>query len=509
MRNQNQAMSTRKAALIILDGWGHGKRKEASAISAASTPYVDALYNEASHAELITYGEEVGLPAEQMGNSEVGHLNIGAGRVVYQDFAKVNKAIRDEKMEPNPVFQDLIAYAKEKNRPVHLMGLFSDGGVHSHIDHLIELCRLVHENGLESRVHAFLDGRDTAPDGGSKYLDYFLEKTADYNTRIASCIGRYYSMDRDNRWERIKQAYDLITKGLGESTDDLKQTIESYYKQGITDEFMPAIIADVDGVINEDDPVLFFNFRTDRPRQLTIALTQNDFPEYKMFAYRLFYCTMTEYSKAFDGVHVLFRKEDLTMTIGEVVSKAGLTQVRIAETEKYPHVTFFFSGGREEPFEGEERLLIKSPNVATYDLKPEMSAYEVTDALVTHVREKSPDFICINYANADMVGHTGDFKAAQLSAETVDKCLVKLNEELDRQDYAVIIIADHGNADIMINEDGTPHTAHTTNMVPIFLRNAAGKTVRNGKLADVAPSLLSLMGVSIPEEMTGDVIIRD
>ncbi len=507
MRYQNQAMKTRKAALIILDGWGHGKRKKASAISAAHTPYVDKLYDEVSHAELVTYGEEVGLPGGQMGNSEVGHLNIGAGRVVYQDFAKINKAIRDQKMDSNPVFQDLIAYAKEKNRPIHLMGLFSDGGVHSHIDHLIELCRLIHNHGLESRVHAFLDGRDTAPDGGLKYLDYFLEKTAEYDTKIATCIGRFYAMDRDNRWERIKKAYDLITKGLGEPSSDLKATIEAYYKDGITDEFMPAIIADEEGVIKEDDPVLFFNFRTDRPRQLTIALTQNDFPEYKMFTYRLFYSTMTEYSKAFDGVHVLFRKDDLKMTIGEVLSKAGLTQVRIAETEKYPHVTFFFSGGREEPFPGEERILVKSPNVATYDLQPEMSAYEVTDALIKHVQDKSPDFICINYANADMVGHTGDFKAARLAVETVDKCLVKLNEELDKQDYGVIIIADHGNADIMVNEDGTPHTAHTTNMVPVFLRNAPGQAVRDGKLADIAPSLLSLMGVEIPEEMTGIVII--
>jgi len=477
---------TRKAALIILDGWGHGLDPKVSAIAQADTPFVDKLYHQYPNAELVTFGEEVGLPEGQMGNSEVGHLNIGAGRVVYQELARINKEIRDNTLKDNLVLKDGIKQAKASTKRIHLLGLLSDGGVHSHINHLLALCDILKEEDVEVFIHAFLDGRDTDPKGGAEYLNTIQQHIQGTNAKIATVIGRYYAMDRDNR-----------------------------YAEDITDEFMAALQGVEDGNaignIQEDDTVIFYNYRTDRPRELTKVLTQEHNHEYNMHTLNLNYLTMTNYDATFKGLHVIFEKDNLVNTLGEVVEKNGLTQVRIAETEKYPHVTFFFSGGREEPFEHEHRILVASPSVATYDLQPEMSAGEVTAKLIQNIQDETPDFICLNYANTDMVGHTGVFEAGMKAANFVDGCLSRLVPVMLDHSYSIIIIADHGNSDIMINPDGSPHTAHTTNLVPVFFltndEELKNLKMRNGKLADVAPTLLKVMNVEAPEEMDGDVLL--
>jgi 2,3-bisphosphoglycerate-independent phosphoglycerate mutase len=506
--------STNHALLVILDGWGKGKDAASDALQAADTPFVDSLYTKYPNSDLVTYGEEVGLPEGQMGNSEVGHLNIGAGRVVYQDFARINKAIKDDNLKDEKVLVEALQYAKDNNKPVHLMGLLSDGGVHSHIKHLTALCDITEAHGLDNVfVHAFLDGRDTDPKGGAGYLQTLLSHIENQKVELASVVGRYYAMDRDKRWERIKLAYDLLIDGVGEQTTDVIATVKKEYADGKTDEFMPAIACTKNGksiaTINEGDVVLFFNYRTDRPRQLTEVLTQQAHPDFGMKPLDLYYVTMTRYDENFKGMHVIFTKDNLENTLGEIIAKAGMTQTRIAETEKYPHVTFFFSGGREQEFEGEKRLLVASPKVATYDLQPEMSAPEVTSSIINDIKTNQPNFICLNYANTDMVGHTGDFEAAKVAATTVDACLKELAETALAHDYELIVIADHGNSDYMVNEDGSPNTAHTTNPVPcFFLSNSlAGRTIKNGKLGDIAPTILSILGVDAPEEMTGTTLI--
>ncbi len=509
-------MAFNRNMLIILDGWGHGPKPEVSAIAQANTPFMDSLYEQYPHAELVTFGEEVGLPEGQMGNSEVGHLNIGAGRIVYQELARINKAIKEKALHENATLLDALHYAKENKKNVHLMGLVSDGGVHSHINHLKALCDIMKEQGMEKiYIHAFMDGRDTDPKSGHGYLKELLNHIENNPAELASVIGRYYAMDRDKRWERVKLAYDLMVKGEGEKTTDALDTIRQRYDRNETDEFLkPIVCTDQKGhpkaVLHENDLLICFNFRTDRPREISIVLTQKDMPDYGMHTLPLRYVTMTRYDDTFRNVDVLFHKKDLKNTIGEVLSKASKKQVRIAETEKYPHVTFFFNGGQEEPFEGERRILIPSPKVATYDLQPEMSAYEVTEAMVKDIRENQPDFVCLNYANPDMVGHTGVFEAAVKAAETVDICLKKLLSVGDEFGYHAIIIADHGNSDYMINDNGTPNTAHTMNPVPCIFygKKAVGARVKDGKLADIAPTLLHLFGITPPEEMDGNNLIE-
>lgn len=511
-------MSNQKTILVILDGWGNSPDPKVSAIAQAQTPFVDHLYAQYPHTELVTYGEEVGLPEGQMGNSEVGHLNIGAGRVVYQALARINKSIRERELHQNPILLNALAYAKAQGKKVHLLGLLSDGGVHSHINHLMALCDIMGEQGVPAAyIHAFMDGRDTDPKGGAAYLDTLQSHLSAHQlpVQVASMIGRYYAMDRDKRWERVKLAYDLLVHGKGEATTDFGASLAASYAAGTTDEFIaPLVGVDATGqplaTIEADDVVVFFNFRTDRPRELTEVLTQQAHTELGMTTRSLRYLTMTNYDATFKGIEVLFEKEDVTETLGEVLAQAGRTQLRIAETEKYPHVTFFFNGGREAPFEGEARLIVPSPKVATYDLQPEMSAPEVTAQVIAHIKEAQPDFICLNYANADMVGHTGDFDAAVRAVEAVDKCLAELFEVLESYDYDAIVIADHGNSDTMINPDGSPNTAHTTNPVPCFLVSprASAYQLQPGKLADVAPTLLQLMGVAQPSAMGGVSLLR-
>lgn len=506
---------SKKSILIILDGWGHGPRPEASAITQANTPYVDSLYKNYPNSELITYGEDVGLPEGQMGNSEVGHMNIGAGRVVYQELARINKAIREKELHENEVLLEALKHAKKHQKKVHLIGLVSDGGVHSHINHLKALCDITQQEGLEQVfIHAFTDGRDTAPDGGKAFLQSVLDHTKGQSVELASVIGRYYAMDRDNRWERVKLAYDLLVKGEGQPSTDIISTITESYADGLTDEFLKPIVA-VDeannpkAIIAEGDVVVFFNFRTDRPRELTQVLSQADNTEFDMQKRDLYFVTMTRYDEGFKGIKVMFTKDDIELPLGEVISNAGKTQTRIAETEKYPHVTFFFSGGNEKELEGEKRIMIPSPKVATYDLQPEMSAYAITEAIIADIEDRTPDFICLNYANTDMVGHTGVFAAAIRAAEVVDDCLSKLIPICLEHEYEIIIIADHGNSDTMINEDGTPHTAHTTNLVPCILvsKQISERRIQNGRLADVAPTLLELMQMEQPPLMTGKSLI--
>jgi len=509
-------MPAEKVMLIILDGWGKGPKPEVDAIYQADTPFVDSLYEKYPHAELTTFGEDVGLPAGQMGNSEVGHMNIGAGRIVYQELARINQAIREGELARKPALQDAFAYAKTRGRALHLMGLLSDGGVHSHIDHLKALCTLATEAGLtEIFVHAFTDGRDCDPKSGTGFLQDLLDDIRDQPTRLASVVGRYYAMDRDKRWERVKLAYDLLVHGTGEPTTDAVATVRQRYEAGETDEFLKPIVCTAAGgspvaTLNDGDVLICFNFRTDRPREISQVLTQQDMPEFGMHKLDLHYLTMTRYDETFTKVAVLFEKENLEDTLGEVLARAGKRQVRIAETEKYPHVTFFFSGGKEEPFPGEDRMLIPSPKeVATYDEKPEMSAYEVRDAIAAYIREREPDFICLNFANTDMVGHTGVFEAAMKAAEAVDECLREVVETALKHHYHILVTADHGNSDYMINEDGTPNTAHTKNPVPIFyLAPDTGPLIlRHGKLGDIAPTILTLFGMNIPESMTGDVLL--
>ncbi len=502
-------MENKKVILIILDGWGHGQNPEVDAIKQAKTPFIDSFYQKYPNAELITYGEQVGLPDGQMGNSEVGHINIGAGRIVYQELARINKAVRERTLHNDPTLVTAMQYAQTNGKTIHLIGLLSDGGVHSHINHLKALCDMTQEQGVEKvYIHAFMDGRDTAPKGGLDYLKTVEKHIENQSVKISSIIGRYYAMDRDKRWERIKLAYDLLTKGEGEVTDDWAKVIEARYAAGETDEFLYPIFCKDGATIQEDDAVIFYNFRTDRPRQLTQALTQENFPEIGMHTLPLHYVTMTRYDETYKDIHVVFKKDDVRNTLGEILAKAGKTQVRIAETEKYPHVTFFFSGGREEEFEGERRLLVASPKVATYDLQPEMSAQGITDAIIEDIQKHQPDFICLNYANTDMVGHTGVFEAAMKAAEKVDACMQKLIETALSFDYEAIVIADHGNSDFMVNPDGTPHTAHTVNPVPCFYISKQPKgRIKDGKLADIAPTILALMGLKQPIDMDGKSLL--
>ncbi len=507
-------MENKKVALIILDGWGHGLHPKSDALRLANTPYIDSLYREYPNSELVTYGEEVGLPEGQMGNSEVGHMNIGAGRIVFQELARINNAIKTGELKDNKVFLKALEAAKTNDKAFHFMGLLSDGGVHAHINHLLALIDYAIDFGLTKiYVHAFLDGRDTDPQGGLGYIDELMSHIKGGPAKLASVVGRYYAMDRDNRWERIKVAYDALVKGEGNITDNIAQVISDSYAKEITDEFMMPILNQDElehSRIKTNDVVFFYNYRTDRPRQITTALSQQDFPEQGMQKLDLDFFTMTKYNSQYKNVNVVFEKDELTKTLGEVLSAANKTQVRIAETEKYPHVTFFFNGGKEDPFQSEERILIPSPKVATYDLQPEMSAHELTDAIINHIENKPVDFICLNYANTDMVGHTGDFEAAMKAAETVDGCLKQLMDVLEKHKFSAIVIADHGNSDYMINENGSPNTAHTTNLVPCFLLGKDNNEIelKNGKLADIAPTVLDLMNITKPEEMTGVSLIK-
>ncbi|QMU30980.1 2,3-bisphosphoglycerate-independent phosphoglycerate mutase [Adhaeribacter radiodurans] len=505
----------KKVILIILDGWGIANDTRVSAVDQAQTPFVDSLYQRFPHAKLEASGEAVGLPEGQMGNSEVGHMNIGAGRVVYQDLVKINVSIREHELETMPVLAEALEYAQTQNKKVHFMGLVSDGGVHSHLDHLKALCSIAADKGLKHvYVHAFTDGRDTDPKGGVGYLQSLESHMAQTTGELASIVGRYYAMDRDNRWERVKEAYDLMVHGIGQTTTNPIAALQDSYVAGITDEFVkPIVKVDTGGkpvaIIEEGDVVLCFNFRTDRGREITQALTQRDFHEQNMHKLNLYYLTLTNYDDSFVGVKPIFDKDNLNNTLGEVVANAGKTQIRIAETEKYPHVTFFFSGGREAVFNGEKRLLCASPKVATYDLQPEMSAFELRDTIVPELRDKTADFICLNFANPDMVGHTGVFEAAVKAVETVDQCAEAVVTTALASDYACIVIADHGNAEMMINPDGTPNTAHTTNLVPFILAsNDYQGTLQNGKLGDLAPTILELMGIPQPPDMTGNSLLQ-
>ncbi|MBC8172688.1 MAG: 2,3-bisphosphoglycerate-independent phosphoglycerate mutase [Chitinophagales bacterium] len=508
----------KRVVLIIMDGWGHGRNAGASAIAQANTPNVNSYYKNYPHCELRTDGEFVGLPEGQMGNSEVGHLNIGAGRIVYQELQRIYNAIKSGALATNKTLADAMLYVKESNKKIHLMGLVSDGGVHAHIKHLMALCDIAKNYGITSEqlfIHAFTDGRDTDPKSGLGFITELQDHLKNSVGQIASVCGRYYAMDRDKRWERIKLAYDLMVHGAGKKTHDLRHAIEESYAENITDEFiMPIVCTDANNIplapISEGDVVFCFNFRTDRCRQITRVLTQEDFPEYGMHKLNLYYVTMSKYDDSFQNVYVIFEKDDVSKTLGEILEENNLQQLRIAETEKYPHVTFFFSGGREEEFTGEKRIMIPSPKVATYDLKPAMSAYELKDALVAALAKKEVDFVCLNLANADMVGHTGVFEAAVKACETVDICVGEVVQSALANQYCVLLTADHGNSDYMINEDGSPNTAHTTNKVPLFYIDNDKQTftaIKNGKLGDIAPTILKLMGLPIPKEMTGEILI--
>jgi len=500
---------------MILDGWGLATKISASAIDAAKTPYINSLYKKYPHSKLQASGLAVGLPEGQMGNSEVGHMNIGAGRVVYQDLVKLNKAVEERELDKNEVLLEAFNYAKKNNKSVHLIGLVSDGGVHSHINHLKGICTIAHNEGIKNLfIHAFTDGRDTDPKSGLGFISELQDHLNKTSGKLASVVGRYFAMDRDKRWERVKLAYDLLVNGVGEKFTDAKKAIQKSYDAGVTDEFVkPIVITDANQnqltTIKEGDVVICFNFRTDRGREITMVLTQQDYPEQSMKKLKLYYVTLTNYDDSFNDVKVIFDKDNLNNTLGEIVSKAGKKQIRIAETEKYPHVTFFFSGGREEIFEGESRILCPSPKVATYDLKPEMSAFDIRDKIIPELNKREADFICLNFANPDMVGHTGVFSAAVKACETVDQCNEAVTEAARANGYATIIIADHGNADMMINDDGTPNTAHTTNLVPCILVDDDFKgKLNDGKLGDLAPTILTLMGVPVPQEMTGKVLIE-
>jgi len=505
-----------RAFLIILDGWGINPDPAISAISAANTPYVDSLHKKYANARLITYGQEVGLPEGQMGNSEVGHLNIGAGRIVYQDFARINNSIATGEFANLRKLNAALEHVMQHGGKIHLMGLLSHGGVHSHINHLKALCDIIHSKySLPAYIHAFTDGRDVDPKSGIDSLSEILDHVKGTEIKLASVIGRYFAMDRDQRWERTRKAYDLLVHGQGTPTNNALDAVAKSYKEDATDEFIEPIVCTDDAgnplaTIEEGDTIIFFNFRTDRPRQLLSVLTQKDSPEFGMSTVGVRTVTMTKYDQSFAGVTVLFTKDDLRDTLGEVLSTAGKTQLRIAETEKYPHVTFFFSGGRELAFSGEERILIPSPKVATYDMQPSMSAHEVTDAVMDSIADKTPDFICLNFANADMVGHTGDFDAAIEAVETVDGCLARLIPLALQNDYGIIIIADHGNSDMMVNPDGTPNTAHTKNPVPVIFATSANGSfeLSDGILADLAPTLLRIIGIEQPKLMTGTHLLN-
>lgn len=498
---------------MILDGWGIGDGSVADVISQVETPNLTALRRKYPNSRLHASGENVGLPDGQMGNSEVGHLNIGAGRIIYQDLVKINMECKTGDIKKNPVLSAAFSYARDNGRQVHFMGLLSDGGVHSLDRHLYSLCDMTGEYGIKNVfIHGFGDGRDTDPRSGKGFMKNLLDHLEKSNGRVASFIGRYYAMDRDKRWERVKTAYDLIVGGEGTRTSDILDAIQKSYDEGVTDEFMKPISVvgengEAIGLLEPGDVVVFFNFRNDRAKELTIALTQKDLPEFGMKTLPLHYCTMTPYDATFTGLHIIYPKENADHTIGEVLSEAGKTQLRIAETEKYAHVTFFFSGGREEVFRNEERILIPSPKVATYDLQPEMSAYGVKDAVIKAINTRKFDFICLNFANGDMVGHTGIYEAIRKAVATVDICAGAVVNAARENGYDVLIIADHGNADKALNEDGTPNTAHSLNPVPCILVSDDYKSVREGILADVAPTLLTIMGVGIPAEMTGKVLV--
>ena len=504
-------MQNKKIILIIMDGWGLGKVKSSDAIQHANTPFVHSLYSNYPHSTLVTCGEEVGLPVGQMGNSEVGHLNLGAGRIVYQELQRINVAIKEKQFEKNIVLLNAIEYAKKNNKTLHLMGLVSDGGVHSHINHCKAILSLCKEQGLENvLIHAFTDGRDTDPKSGIGFIKELQEYMKISTGNIATVTGRYYAMDRDKRWERVNIAYQGLVNAVGEKTNDIVATIQANYNAGVTDEFIKPIINQnlKKTSIENGDAVLCFNFRTDRCREITEVLTQEDFLEFGMKKLDLHYTTMTQYDHQFKKVAVVFENDDLKNTLGEILSKAGKTQLRIAETEKYPHVSFFFSGGREKPFEGEKRIMIPSPKVATYDLQPEMSAAQVTTAVVNEISTTAPDFICLNFANADMVGHTGVWDAVIKAVETVDASVEKVVESALKNQYMIFLTADHGNADYEINEDGTPNTAHTLNPVPFFIIDNSWKgKIAPGKLGDIAPTILHMMGLEKPSEMKGDLLV--
>lgn len=498
---------------MILDGWGKSPDPKVSAIDNANVPFINSLYDNYPSAQLRTDGLNVGLPEGQMGNSEVGHMNLGAGRIVYQDLAKINLAVANNTLAKEPVLIDAFTYAKENNKKVHFLGLVSDGGVHSHTSHLRGLITASQEYGLENVfVHAFTDGRDVDPKSGKQYIQDLEDFMAPTTAKLASVVGRYYAMDRDKRWERVKLAYDLVVNGTGKHTQDPVASIEESYANNVTDEFIdPLVIVDTTNqplaTIQADDVVIFFNFRTDRGRELTEALSQKDFHEQNMHKQSLYYVTLTNYDETYENVKVVYNKDNITETLGEVLEKANKKQIRIAETEKYPHVTFFFSGGRETPFEGETRILRNSPKVATYDLKPEMSAYELKDALVPELNKGEADFVCLNFANGDMVGHTGVMSAAIQACEAVDACVKEVIEAALANDYTTIVIADHGNCETMINPDGSPNTAHTTNPVPIILVDKEFKNIKDGVLGDIAPTILELMGIEKPAVMTSHSLL--
>jgi len=506
-------MKNKKLALIILDGWGYGKHDNSDAAYAANTPFFDSLLQKYPNSKLEASGEAVGLPAGQMGNSEVGHMNLGAGKVVYQELGRINKSIVDRTLHNNPVLVAAFDYAKKNNKAVHFIGLVSDGGVHAHIEHLKALCDAANEAHLKNVfIHAFLDGRDTDPNSGLGFITDLQNHLQHSAGKIASIVGRYFAMDRDNRWERVKQAYDVMVKGVGEKAPDALSAIQKSYKEGVTDEFIKPIVLTQDNgepiaTIQNDDVVICFNFRTDRGREITTALTQKDFPEQQMNRLPLYYVTMTTYDESFEKVNVIFTKDDLTHTLGEVLAANKKNQIRIAETEKYPHVTFFFSGGRETEFEHEKRILIPSPKVATYDLQPEMSAAGITEAITKEMESGWADFICLNFANPDMVGHTGVFSAVVKAVETADQCAeIVVNKGLENG-YSFILLADHGNSEFMVNQDGSPNTAHTTNLVPCILIDNDYKNIADGKLGDVAPTILKILGLAIPAEMTGNILV--
>ncbi len=506
-------MSNKKIMLVILDGWGKGDQSESDIIANANVPFTDSLYKKVPHTLLRTSGEDVGLPDGQMGNSEVGHLNMGAGRIVYQDLVKISQAVKDGSFFENPVLKEAFDYAKKEGKKVHLFGLVSDGGVHSAMDHLFGLCDMAKKQNFNDLfIHAFTDGRDTDPYSGKgfiKDLESHLEKSTG---KIATVCGRYYAMDRDKRWERIKLAYNMLVDGKGEKHSGAEKAIQASYDEKVTDEFIkPKVLTDEQGnplaKVERDDVVICFNFRTDRLREITSVLTQKDMPDHDMKTMPLHYVTMTQYDKEFKKVKVAFEKEDIKNSLGEVLAYHGKKQLRIAETEKYPHVTFFFSGGREQVFEKEERVMVPSPKVATYDLQPEMSAFEVKDAVINEINTRKHDFICLNFANPDMVGHTGVIEAIKKAVETVDSCLKEVVEAAEKNGYSMIITADHGNADYVVNRDGSPNTAHTTNPVPCWLIDKDHKQIKPGRLADLAPTILTMMDLPIPKEMDGKVLV--
>lgn len=498
----------KKVILMILDGWGKSPDPKVSAIDNANTPFIDSLYQNYPNASLRTDGLHVGLPEGQMGNSEVGHMNLGAGRIVYQDLAKINLAVKNKTLSKEPVLIEAFKYAKDNNKPIHFLGLLSDGGVHSHINHLFGLIDAAEAYGVQnSFVHAFTDGRDVDPKSGFGFITSLENHIQNTNTKLATITGRYYAMDRDKRWERVKLAYDALVNGIGKHSKNATESVEESYNKDITDEFIQPIImvnAKDEPItkIKNGDVVIFFNFRTDRGRQLTEALTQKDFHEQNMHKLDLYYVTLTNYDESFKGIKVVFEKDNLTETLGEVLEKHGKKQIRIAETEKYPHVTFFFSGGRETPFKGETRILRNSPKVATYDLKPEMSAFELRNALVPELKKGEVDFVCLNFANGDMVGHTGVMEAAIKACEAVDACVKDVITTALENNYSTILIADHGNCETMINPDGSPNTAHTTNPVPIIFIDKDKLAVKDGVLGDIAPTILKLMGIEQPKAMT-------